>query len=152
LLLAWIVFPLVLVLLSFGCGLLLEQLAGVRLPGTMLAPSGFAVIIVAATFATIGRATATLTVPLVVALAVAGWASAVPWRGRRFDGWAAGAALGVFAVYAAPVVLSLWFDALSVGGDVRAALEARGWGDVDGTVTDRFGLTWLIGHAGGAAD
>lgn len=53
---------------------------------------------------------------------------------------------------AAPTDLARWFNALSVGGEVTAALEARGWGDVDGTVTDRFGLTWLIGYAGGATD
>ena len=105
-LLAWIVFPLVLALLSLGCGLLLEQLAGQPLPGTLLAPAGLAVMIVLASFATIRATTATLAAPLVVAVAVAGWASGTPWRGRRIDGWAAGAAIGVFAVYAAPVVLS----------------------------------------------
>jgi hypothetical protein len=106
LLLAWIVFPLVLALLSFGCGLLLEQLAGQRLPGTLLAPAGLAVMIVLASFATLSATAATLATPLVVALAVAGWASGAPWQGRRIDGWAVGAAIGVFAVYAAPVVLS----------------------------------------------
>jgi hypothetical protein len=104
--LAWIVFPLVLALLSLGCGLLLEQLAGRRLPGTLLLPAGLAVAIVAATFATASGTTASVAIPLVVGLAAAGFAAAAPWRGRRPDTWVALAAVAVFAVYAAPVVLS----------------------------------------------
>lgn len=95
-----------LAVLAIGCGCLLERLAGRSLPGTLVAPAGFAVMIVAASFATLASATATLAVPLVVALAVGGLAAGTPWRGRRLDGWALGAALAVFAVYAAPVVLS----------------------------------------------
>ena len=63
-------------------------------------------MIVLASFATLSATTAMLATPVVVAVAVAGWASGVPWQGRRIDGWAAGAAIGVFAVYAAPAVLS----------------------------------------------
>ena len=42
LLLAWIVFPLVLVALSLGCGLLVERAAGLTLPGALLLPLGLA--------------------------------------------------------------------------------------------------------------
>ncbi|SDQ49019.1 VOC family protein [Microbacterium sp. cf332] len=38
-----------------------------------------------------------------------------------------------------------WFDALAAGGTVVDPLQLRGWGDYDGQVRDRFGLTWLIG-------
>ena len=51
-------------------------------------------------------ATASLAIPVVVAVAVAGWALAFPLKGLRMDGWAISAWVAVFAAYAAPVVLS----------------------------------------------
>ncbi|MFD1715063.1 VOC family protein [Amnibacterium flavum] len=39
-----------------------------------------------------------------------------------------------------------WFAALADGGRVLDALQERPWGDYDGQVADRFGLTWLIGY------
>jgi hypothetical protein len=103
--LAWIVYPLVLVALSLGCGLLLQRAVGHPLPGVLLVPAGFAVIVVAASFTTMGNATASFTTPLVVALAIAGFALSFDYR-ARIDPWAAGAGVAVFAVYAAPIVLS----------------------------------------------
>ncbi|MGP9694577.1 VOC family protein [Brachybacterium sp. AOP25-B2-12] len=47
---------------------------------------------------------------------------------------------------AEPSVLHAWFDALAEGGTVVDALAVRPWGDTDGTVRDRFGVTWLIGY------
>src|SRR5438094_793457 len=106
LLVCWVAFPLILGLLCLGCGLLLGRAAGARLPGTLVAPAGFTVIIVAAAFATMITATAELAVPAVVALAVAGFALSLPWRPVRLDRWAASATAAVFAAYAAPIVLS----------------------------------------------
>jgi hypothetical protein len=106
LLACWLLFPLVLGLLSLGCGLALDRVAGARLPGTLLAPAGLAVIIVVAAFATMTDATAELAVPAVIALAVAGLALSLPWRERRLDRWALVAAAAAFAAYAAPIVLS----------------------------------------------
>ncbi|MDP9319257.1 MAG: hypothetical protein M3O94_09360, partial [Actinomycetota bacterium] len=103
--LAWIVYPLVLAALSLGCGLLLQQAVGRPLPGVLLVPVGFALIVVAASFTTMGNATARFTTPFVVALAIAGFAVSFDYR-ARIDPWAAGAAVAVFAVYAAPIVLS----------------------------------------------
>jgi hypothetical protein len=103
--LAWIVFPLVLAVLSLGCGLLLQRLAGTRSPALVL-PLGLATMIVVAQFLTIGSATAGLATPVVVALAVAGLALALPWTARRWNAWAAATAVVSFAVYSAPVVLS----------------------------------------------
>lgn len=40
-----------------------------------------------------------------------------------------------------------WFDALAIEGTVLDPLQKRPWGDFDGQVRDRFGLTWLIGFA-----
>jgi hypothetical protein len=106
LLVCWVVFPLVLGLLSLGCGLLLEAAAGCRLPGALLLSAGLAVIVVAGQFTTLSDATAELSTPLVVALAAIGLALFPPWRRARIDGWAVAAAAGVYAVFAAPVVLS----------------------------------------------
>jgi hypothetical protein len=106
LLVAWIFFPLVLSVLALGCGLLLEQAAGFRLHGALLIPSGVGVIVVAAGLATMNGATAQFATPAVAGLAVAGLALSLPRRRWKLDRWAAGSALGVFAAYAAPVVLS----------------------------------------------
>src|SRR5690242_6524684 len=102
---ACIAFPLVLLVLVVGCGLLLEAAAGDRLPGTLLVPGGLAVVMVAAQFPTTWDATAKLATPLVVVLAVAGFVLARARR-PRLDGWAAAAGVGAFAEYAAPIVLS----------------------------------------------
>lgn len=49
---------------------------------------------------------------------------------------------------AAPAELERWFAALSDGGEVIDALTLKPWGDHDGRVRDRFGITWLIGYQG----
>jgi len=104
--LAWVVFPLILLALCGGLGLLVDRLCGRRIPGALIAPAGLAAIIVVAELTTISDATAGLTVPLVVLLAVLGFAVSLPWRFGRPEPWALGAALAVFAVFAAPIVLS----------------------------------------------
>jgi hypothetical protein len=103
---SWIVFPLLLVALCLGVGLLLGVCLGRRLPGLLVAPVGFVTIVVVTGIVTSRGETAFLAAPLVVVLALIG-ALVVPWwRDRRCDCWALAAAFGVFAVYAAPVVLS----------------------------------------------
>lgn len=49
---------------------------------------------------------------------------------------------------AEPDILESWFVALSAGGVVLDPLQERPWGDHDGRVRDRFGVTWLIGYEG----
>src|SRR5581483_2629737 len=66
----WVAYPLLLALLSLGCGLLVERAAGTLLSGALLVPAGPAGVIVAACLAT-----------------------------------TTGAAVAVFAVFAAPIVL-----------------------------------------------
>ena len=105
LLVPWLVFPLVLAALSLGCGLLVERAAGLALPGALLVPLGLALLIVEADLVTMTGATAQLATPLALALAVVGFGLSTGRR-RRPDRWAIACALGVFAVYAAPVVLS----------------------------------------------
>jgi len=103
---AWVVYPLVLVLLCGGLGLLVDLLTGRRLPGTLVVPAGFAAMVVVGEFTTALEATATLTVPAVLFLAIVGAGFSLPWRFARLDWLPVLAALGVFAVFAAPVVLS----------------------------------------------
>lgn len=40
-----------------------------------------------------------------------------------------------------------WFDLLADAGTIIDPLQRRAWGDHDGQVTDRYGLTWLIGFS-----
>ena len=42
--------------------------------------------------------------------------------------------------------LARWFDALADGGRAITPLQRRPWGDVDGTLIDRYGIRWLIGY------
>ncbi|KKK55014.1 hypothetical protein LCGC14_3078850, partial [marine sediment metagenome] len=107
LIVAWLVFPALLGLLSLGSGLLVERAAGTRVSGLLLIPLGLALVIVATQIATYWDATAELATPLVVAIALTGFATSVSrLRGSVVDLWAVAAAAGVFAVFAAPVVLA----------------------------------------------
>ncbi len=119
---SWIVFPAVLGVVSLGCGLIVEQAAGVRLRGVLLLPTGFAVVVVVAQLATMSSRTAQFATPAVVALAIGGLALSAPWSGRRIDGWPTAAAVGVFLIFAAPIVLS-------------GAATIAGWIKLDDTAT-----------------
>ena len=68
----WLVFPAVLAALSLGCGLLLERVSSLRLPGTLVLPCGFAGLALIAQLATMTAATARLAVPAVLVAALAG--------------------------------------------------------------------------------
>jgi hypothetical protein len=103
---AWLIFPLVVSALAYGCGLLVNRIARTELSGALVAPLGLATIIVVAQLLTTFDATAELATPLVVALAVLG---VVLSRGRPLPRPSlpeAMAALAVFVVYAVPVVAS----------------------------------------------
>lgn len=47
-----------------------------------------------------------------------------------------------------PATLEGWFAALAEGGEVVDPLALKPWGDHDGQVRDRFGVTWLVGYEG----
>ncbi|HEY2770382.1 MAG TPA: hypothetical protein VGI87_07440 [Solirubrobacteraceae bacterium] len=107
---SWVLFPVLLGLLCLGCGLLLELVAGTRIPRPLLLPAGLAVVVVVAQLAISTSATIPLALPAVLVVAVAGIV-----LGRRRIGelralhgarWGIAAAAGVFAVFAAPIVLS----------------------------------------------
>jgi hypothetical protein len=79
--------------------------AGERLPGALVLPAGFTLVVLAPQFTTLSDATAELSGPLVVVLAVIGLLLSAPWR--RLPGLAPlVAAAGTFAVFAAPIVFS----------------------------------------------
>jgi hypothetical protein len=104
---AWVLFPLVLLAVSLGCGLAVERVAGWRLPGAVVASVGLALVIVVATLTTYSGTTAKFTTAVVVALAVAGYASSMGrLRELRPERLGLEVGLCVYAVYAAPVVLS----------------------------------------------
>ena len=103
---AWVVFPLVLALLCAGTGMLVDLLSGRRLPGALVLPTGLAGMIVIGEFTTATAATAKLTIPALLFFAVLGAGLSLPWRFRRPDPWLLAAPLGIFCVFAAPVVLS----------------------------------------------
>ena len=90
LLLAWLVFPLVLLVLAIGCGLLVERLGGATIDGALLAPIGFAAVIVIAGLFTTTSATAPFAAPACVAAAIAGLVAGRTRLGVRRRSRAAG--------------------------------------------------------------
>ncbi|HEY0317587.1 MAG TPA: hypothetical protein VGC49_04765 [Solirubrobacterales bacterium] len=105
-LLSWLAFPLLLLVLCTGCGLLVRRLAGIDLPLPLVAPLGFTVVILLGELISIDSAIAELAAPLAVSVAIAGFIVGRPAWSGRFETWAVAAALAVFAVYAAPIVFS----------------------------------------------
>ena len=102
----WLVFPLVLGVLSLGWGSLVGRLANGAVAGALLVPAGLAAIVVVAGFATLADATAELATPLIIVGAIAGLALWLSGRRHRPDPWAVVTAVAVFAFFAAPVVMS----------------------------------------------
>ena len=104
---AWLVFPVVLLSLATGWGCAVSRLCRVRLPGELVPPLGFAAIVVVSGLTTLVSGTARFTTPVVVGGAAAGLAAAWPWaRPSRAAAWPAVAATLVFAAFAAPIVMS----------------------------------------------
>jgi hypothetical protein len=106
---SWVIFPLFLLALSFGCGVLVERTTGPLRPGPLTAPIGFMVVVVVTGVLTSRGETAPAATPVAVVLALVGLFFLWRDRGGGYEaeiGWACAAALGAFAVYAAPVVLS----------------------------------------------
>jgi hypothetical protein len=107
LLAAWLLYPLALALLCLGLGLLVARLAAWRLPGVLLLPVGFVTLMALARLLVEAHTSARLALPAAIVLAVVGLvAERERLRALRPDPWLTAAALGVFAVFAAPVVLS----------------------------------------------
>lgn len=104
---AWLLFALVALAVWLGCGLAVEAASGWSLPGTIVVSVGLALAIFLASLTTSFQATAPLTTPLVLLVALAGYLLRRRRLGQlRPRGWPLAAALGVYCVCAAPVVLS----------------------------------------------
>ena len=103
---AWLIMPLLLTAIALGCGLLLERVSGIRLPGALVLPAGLAVVCAVGLFPVMSDTTAELTAPLIVVLAVAGLVLSPPWRRGRLDWAAVACGVGVFFAFAAPVALT----------------------------------------------
>jgi hypothetical protein len=115
-LVCWVVFPVILVLLALGAGLLLEAATGERLPGVLLPPAGLAGLTVVAQLLVWHGATAELATPAMLATAAAGFVATSRWSRPAVDRWAIVAAVAVLAVFAAPFVLS---GEATFGGYIR---------------------------------
>src|SRR3954469_10666992 len=100
---AWFLFPVVLAVLSYGCGRLIELVAGVALPPALILPLGWVVISLTTLFAQATDATASLQAPAVVTLALCGIGLTLPRTRPRIDWWLAGAGAVAFAFFGAPV-------------------------------------------------
>ncbi|MDX6690827.1 MAG: hypothetical protein QOG15_2284 [Solirubrobacteraceae bacterium] len=105
LLAAWLLYPLALGVQALGLGLLVGAAAGWRLPGLLIVPVGFAALLALARLITADGSTAQLALPLIVVLALLGLVlGRRRLRELRPDWLIALAVVGVFAVFAAPVV------------------------------------------------
>jgi len=107
LLAAWLLYPLALAAVCLGLALLVERLTAWRTPAALMAPIGFATLLVLARLVTSYERTAGLALPVIGTLALAGL---LVGRGRlhalRPDPWLALALAALFVLLAAPVVLS----------------------------------------------
>ena len=110
---AWVLFPCVLLLASIGCGLLVRRLAAGELSTLLVAPTGFALVVVICAFACSYGWLAEAAGPIVAVVAVLGLLLELRARSPRVAGlspaawiWPALAALVAFAAVGAPVFLT----------------------------------------------
>ncbi len=113
-LLAWVVFPALMLVLCAGAGLGVRRAAGpVAVPAVLVVPVGLALLVVVGGLFCYYAALAPLAAPAFVFVGVLGLVLSrgslrrlFERRGRGTDLWAVGAAVGAWAIVAAPVVLS----------------------------------------------
>jgi hypothetical protein len=113
-LLAWLAFPVLMLLLSTGAGLAARRVAGsTAVPGVLLVPVGLAVLVVLCGLLCYFAPLAQLAGPACALVGVLGLALGRSELrralGRRASGlnlWALGAALGAWLILAAPILLS----------------------------------------------
>lgn len=113
-LMAWVVFPALMLLLSGGAGIAARRVAGpMAVPPLLVLPVGLAVLFVLCGFFCYYASLAPLAGAACAVVGVIGLVlgrkqlgRAISRRGRGVDLWALGAAFGAFAVVAAPIVLS----------------------------------------------
>lgn len=105
---AWVGFPVALVAVCLGLGLLVSRGIGWRLSGELVGPVGFAVLVVVTQFLTSIPVLSRTALPVVLALSVIG--SVGGWRGRtryqKPDWMLVAVAVAVFGAFALPLVAS----------------------------------------------
>jgi len=107
LLLAWLIFPLVMLVLCLGCGLLVDRISGRIVAGALLAPVGLAAVVVIAGLLTMQTTSARFATPVCAAAAFVGLVSGRErLRNATPNRWLIAAGLGVFLAYGAPVLMS----------------------------------------------
>ena len=114
---AWVVFPVVLMALALGLGLLAERVTKSSLAPPVLVALGLCAVVAVTTLLTAFPVTVPVAGPVLLLLSVAGWLVATPSlisRARRR--WSSVAAVVTFACYAAPVALS---GGVSWGGFIK---------------------------------
>lgn len=103
---AWLLFPVVVVTVCLGCGLLVSRFFAWSIPGLLIGPMGFAVLVVVSQLLTSIPVLSWSALPVVVVLGLVGLV--LGWRDRaryRSPDWVlVAAAFGVFIVFALPVV------------------------------------------------
>jgi hypothetical protein len=113
-LLAWVVFPALMIVLSAGAGLVVRSAAGpTAVPSLLVVPVGFALLVVVCGLLCVLAPLAPLAGPACVVVALVGLVlgrgplrRVIARRARGADLWAVGAAVGAWAIVAAPIVLS----------------------------------------------
>ena len=104
---ATILFPALLLALSLGTGLLIDRVAGGKLPGVLLVPLGLGGLVVVAELLVWQPATGSLTPFALLVCGIAGLTLGFPrLRVSRPDPWVALAAVGAYIALCAPVLLS----------------------------------------------
>jgi len=109
-------------------------------PPALLLPLGFVVVSLLAQFALLFHPTVFLATPAVAVCALAGFALSFPFDLRRLDRFAAGAAAGVYAVFAAPFVLS---GRATFGGYIKLDDTATYFAMLDRAMTDGYNVAGL---------
>src|SRR5271166_5984036 len=103
-------YPLLLAVLSTGAGLVVEALAGLRLPSTLLPAGGFALLLIVSQFTVISSATAPTTPWVLALLTIAGFVIGrgsvrARWSERRTGWWwAPAAAVACYVTVALPLI------------------------------------------------
>lgn len=104
--LAWIAYPLALLVLCAGLGLLVDRASGRRLAGALIVPAGLAATVGLGWVADLAGVKAEVAVPAMFLLAALGGGFSNPWRFGAPEAMPLLPAVGVYAVLALPLALS----------------------------------------------
>lgn len=105
-LLAWVVYPLILLVLCLGLGLLLDGLSGRRLPGALIVPAGLLTLALGGLVIGLSEDAKEFVVPAIWALAALGMGFALPWKRGPVESGPVSLALVAYTVVAVPMILA----------------------------------------------